>query len=102
MLDIAKAHLKAIEHILKNNSAEFINLGNGSGFSVKEVVNKVLEITGSKIKVVEGDRRDGDPAILISDSQRASEILNWSPDYPDLTSIIVHAWEWHQSKKSDR
>ena len=102
VLDIAKAHLKAIEHILKSNSAEFINLGNGSGFSVKEVVNKVLEITGSKIKVVEGDRRDGDPAILISDSQRASEILNWSPDYPDLTSIITHAWQWHQSKKSDR
>ena len=71
------------------------NLGNGNGFSVKEVVETVREVTGHAVPAEITPRRVGDPAILIADSRRIREELGWNPKYPDLKSIVQSAWDWH-------
>jgi UDP-glucose 4-epimerase len=70
------------------------NLGNGNGFSVQEVIDTAEQVTGRKIPVVDGPRRDGDPARLVADSRLAREKLGWQPQYADLATIIEHAWNW--------
>ncbi|MFW6263391.1 MAG: UDP-glucose 4-epimerase GalE, partial [Thermotogota bacterium] len=72
------------------------NLGNGVGFSVKEVIETAKKVTGKDIKTVEADRRAGDPAVLIASSEKISKVLNWKPQYNDLEQIITTAWKWHQ------
>ena len=71
------------------------NLGNGNGFSVREVVDTVREVSGREIAAEVASRRPGDPAILIADSTRIREELGWTPKYPDLRSIVQSAWDWH-------
>jgi UDP-glucose 4-epimerase len=73
------------------------NLGNGSGFSVREVIEVARRITKKSIKVVEGMRRPGDPAILVASSDKIRGELGWKPQYPDLEDIVHSAWEWHQA-----
>ena len=73
-----------------------INLSNGKGFSIKEVINMVEKVTKRKIPTTEAPRRFGDPPILVGKSDRANKILGWFPQYPDLEDIITHAWNWHQ------
>lgn len=73
------------------------NLGNGNGFSVKEVIKASKEITKEHIPVVEGKRRLGDPPILIGKAEKAMKILNWQPDYGNLYTIIETAWNWHKN-----
>ena len=87
--DLANAHLKGLDYLNKNesSSAEF-NLGNGNGFSVKEVIQQVKDITGKDFKVLEEGRRDGDPSTLIASDKKAKKELNLSPDYASLESII--------------
>ena len=70
------------------------NLGNGNGFSVQEVIDTAEKVTGRKIPVVNGSRRDGDPARLVADARLAREKLGWQPQYADLATIIEHAWQW--------
>ena len=92
--DLAAAHLLALEYLKKGAPSEAINLGNGRGFSVKEVINSVERVTGKKIQIVETERRPGDPPILVGSSDKARRILNWHPEHPRLDEIIKTAWLW--------
>ncbi|MFW6264114.1 MAG: UDP-glucose 4-epimerase GalE [Cyanobacteriota bacterium] len=96
--DLAIAHVLAVEYLLNGGDSEIFNLGNGQGFSVKQVIETAQEITGREIKVVESDRRPGDPPVLVGSSEKARQILGWTTEYPDLESIIRHAWQWHQER----
>ena len=95
--DLASAHLKALDFMDDNPGAHAFNLGNGAGFSNREVVEAARRVTGFAIPVEIGPRRAGDPARLVADSTKAREVLGWTPDYPDLDSIIASAWNWHQN-----
>jgi UDP-glucose 4-epimerase len=92
--DLCQAHLLALEQLLKGAASAAYNLGNGSGFSVKQIIDIAEKVTGKKIPVIMGERRDGDPARLIADSTQAQTILGWQPQYADLDTIITHAWQW--------
>ncbi len=92
--DLAQAHLLALEALADHEELHF-NLGNGNGFSVKEVVETVREVTGKEIPAEVVERRPGDPGTLIADSTRIREMLGWRPKYTDLRSIIQSAWDWH-------
>ena len=94
--DLAQAHIQGLEYIMKNNEPKVFNLGNGCGFSVKEVIDTAIKVTGKTINVIEAQRRSGDPHILIGSSEKAIKTLNWNPQYSDLSEIILHAWNWHQ------
>jgi UDP-glucose 4-epimerase len=90
--DIGTAHILALEKLLINNRSTNYNLGNGKGFSVWEVIRAIEKVTGKKVNVKEGSRRTGDVPILLADSQKARSELNWNPRYPDLETMIAHAW----------
>ncbi|TDX59247.1 UDP-glucose 4-epimerase GalE [Orenia marismortui] len=93
--DLADAHIKGLERLFEGGSSEVFNLGSGAGYSVKEIIDEAKEITGVDFKVVEGERRDGDPAILIADSSKVKQVLKWEPKYT-LNDIIRTAWNWHK------
>ena len=95
--DLSQAHLLALEHLRKGGDSEFINLGNGTGFSVKEVVEAARKITGKQIKAEIAPRRAGDPSRLVADAKKAREILGWKPQFPEIEKIIESAWTWHES-----
>ncbi|MDM8566237.1 UDP-glucose 4-epimerase GalE [Candidatus Halobeggiatoa sp. HSG11] len=92
--DLCQAHLKALELLLAGADSYAYNLGNGEGFSVKQVIEVARKVTGKPIPVKIVDRRDGDPARLVADSKQAQAALNWQPKYADLATIIAHAWQW--------
>jgi UDP-glucose 4-epimerase len=96
--DLSQAHLLALEHLDAGKQSEFINLGNGQGFSVREVVEAARKITGKEIEAKIAPRRAGDPSRLVADARKAREVLGWNPQFADLESIIQSAWNWHQSK----
>ena len=96
--DLANAHILAIEYLLQGGNSEVFNLGNGSGFSVRQVIETARQVTGRDIKVIECDRRLGDPSILVGSSDKAQKILGWDPQYPDISKIISDAWQWHQRR----
>lgn len=93
--DLADAHLRAVEYLTQGHDSNVFNLGNGQGFSVKEVIAKVKEVTGRDFPVVVTPRRDGDPAVLIASSDKARTVLGWQPSRNKLDDIIRSAWEWH-------
>ena len=95
VLDLADAHIKAVEYLEAGNESNIFNLGNGVGFSVKEMIEAAKEATGKEIKVVLGDRRAGDPAQLIASSEKANKILGWTPKFTDVKDIIKDAWAFH-------
>jgi UDP-glucose 4-epimerase len=92
--DLCSAHWLALQSLLGGADSQSYNLGNGNGFSVQEVIDTAEQVTGRKIPVVNGPRRDGDPARLVADSRLAREKLGWQPQYADLATIIEHAWKW--------
>jgi UDP-glucose 4-epimerase len=99
--DLAEAHLLALEALAKpepSPSRLIYNLGNGKGFSVREVIDSVRRVTGKPIKVEEHPRRPGDPAVLIAGSEAIARDLGWKPKHSELDSIISSAWEWHQQR----
>ncbi|WP_088239657.1 UDP-glucose 4-epimerase GalE [Calothrix rhizosoleniae] len=96
--DLADAHVLGLEYLLKGGNSEVFNLGNGQGFSVKEVIETAKQVTGRQIKVIECDRRPGDPPILIGSAKKATQFLGWQPQYYSLQDIIKHAWQWHQKR----
>lgn len=96
--DLADAHVLGLEYLLQGGKSEVFNLGNGNGFSVRQVIETAQQVTGQKIKVVECDRRPGDPTILVGSSDKAQKVLGWRPQYSDLTQIIKDAWQWHQKR----
>jgi UDP-glucose 4-epimerase len=95
--DLAQAHLLALERLLSGKEGGCYNLGNGNGYSVKEVVDLATEITKMRIPIKIGQRRCGDPAILISSSKRARSELGWSPMFSSLEKIVESAWQWHRT-----
>ena len=97
VMDIAAAHILGMERLFKDGESDVFNLGNGNGFSVKEVIEQAKAITGKAFRVEMADRRPGDPAVLIASSQKAQNQLGWVPKYSDLDTIIKTAWEWHRS-----
>lgn len=92
--DLAKAHIKALEHLLNGGTSDFINLGTGKGSSVSEIV-RTLQSLGLEPTATYGPRRDGDPAILVADSKKAKMILGWTPDYTHVKGILQTAIHWH-------
>lgn len=96
--DLASAHVLGLEYLLKEGASTVFNLGNGNGFSVREVIDAAEQVTGKKIKVVECDRRPGDPPALVGSGARAREILGWQPQYAEIGKILTHAWNWHQKR----
>ncbi len=94
--DLATAHLLALEYLKSGGDSDVFNLGNGAGFSVREVIERAGEITGKNINVVEGNRRPGDPPVLVGSAQKAKKVLGWKPKYGSLDVIIETAWEWHK------
>ncbi len=98
--DLADAHVLGLKYLLNGGESEVFNLGNGNGFSVKEVIETARKVTGKEIKVIETERRAGDAPILVGSSEKARKLLNWQPQYADLNTIIAHAWQWHQKRHS--
>ena len=95
-MDLAEAHLLALEELYKNQKSEAYNIGNNQGFSVNEIIKSVEEITQKKINLEITERRKGDPAQLVADNQKIKSNLNWSAQYSDLKTIISSAWQWEQ------
>ena len=95
--DLAQAHILALDYLLSGGENNVFNLGNGVGFSVKEVVDVARSVTGHPIPQVISPRRAGDPAQLIASSQKAIDVLGWKPKYNDLGTIVASAWAWHKS-----
>ncbi|WP_223068566.1 UDP-glucose 4-epimerase GalE [Paenibacillus caui] len=95
--DLADAHLRAVDYLRKGGASDVFNLGNGQGFSVKEVIAKVKEVTGIDFPVEHKPRRAGDPAVLIASSEKARRVLGWSPSRDNLDVIIESAWGWHRN-----
>lgn len=93
--DLADAHILALERLQNGGDSAVFNLGNGKGFSVKEVIEVVRKVTGRTITVEEAERRAGDPAVLIASSEKAVKELGWKPEYNSLERIIESAWKWH-------
>lgn len=99
--DLADAHVLGLKYLLAGGTTEVFNLGNGNGFSVKEVIETARKITGREIKAVECDRRPGDPPSLVGTSEKARKILGWNPQYSQIQDIITHAWQWHQKRHAN-
>lgn len=97
ILDLCDAHLLALEHLLGGGGSRAYNLGNGQGYSVKEVVRAAERVTGLHVPVVFGPRRAGDPPRLVADSGRIRSEWGWSPRFSSLEEIIAHAWRWETS-----
>jgi UDP-glucose 4-epimerase len=97
--DLARAHLLALEALKEENRTRLIyNIGNGVGFSVREVIESARRVTGHPIPVEEFPRRPGDPAVLIASSDKIGRELGWKPEYSKLDDIIASAWKWHQHR----
>jgi UDP-glucose 4-epimerase len=95
ILDLASAHVLALEALGERDKLIY-NLGNGKGYSVRQVIDVAREVTGKNIDVVEAPRRPGDPAVLVASSEKIKKELGWAPKYGDLSQIIRSAWEWRQ------
>ena len=94
--DLAQAHILAMEYLAKGGSSDVFNLGNGVGFTVKEVIDVARTVTNHSIPATIEARRAGDPSVLIASSDKAKSVLGWKPKYDDLETIISTAWNWHK------
>ena len=96
VVDLARAHVLALDAIADEGSGLVLNLGNGRGFSVRQVISTAREVTGIDIRAAEGPPRRGDAPALVASSERAREVLGWRPQFDDLSTIIETAWRWHE------
>jgi UDP-glucose 4-epimerase len=96
VMDLGHAHLLALQKLEQEQLSGIYNLGNGNGYSVREVIQTVKKVTGKKINSIDSPRRPGDPARLVASSEKIREELGWIPRYPDLETIVKTAWEWHR------
>jgi UDP-glucose 4-epimerase len=96
VIDLADAHLLAMNWLAKGGQSQIFNLGNGAGFSVKEMLDVAREVTGHEIPAQVAPRRAGDPPVLVASSEQIQNALGWKPQYTDLAAIVRTAWEWHQ------
>ncbi|ANB56368.1 UDP-glucose 4-epimerase GalE [Anoxybacillus sp. B7M1] len=97
VLDLVDAHLLAVEKLRNGGTSDVFNLGNGSGFSVKEVIEAARRVTGRDIPALVAPRRAGDPARLVASAEKAKRELGWTPTYTSIDDIVASAWEWHQA-----
>ncbi|WP_053954703.1 UDP-glucose 4-epimerase GalE [Inediibacterium massiliense] len=97
VMDLASAHYQALEYLRNGNDSDIFNLGNGNGYSVKEVIETTRKLTGHSIPAEIKERRAGDPAVLIASSEKAKKILGWNPQFNSLKKIIQDAWNWHSN-----
>lgn len=95
--DLAQAHILAMDYLMDGGESNIFNLGNGVGFTVKEVIDTAREVTGHPIPAKVTPRRAGDPAQLIASSDKARTVLGWNPQHADLKEIIGSAWNWHKT-----
>ena len=93
--DLAGAHIRALDYLMSAGRSDVFNLGNGDGYSVRDILRAVEDVGGRPPKVMAADRRPGDPPVLISQSEKAHRLLGWFPDHSDLKTIIETAWAWH-------
>ncbi|MFC1771536.1 UDP-glucose 4-epimerase GalE [Candidatus Margulisiibacteriota bacterium] len=94
--DLAMAHVKALAYLNEKNQSESFNLGNNQGFSVREIIETVKRISGRDFKVIEAERRSGDPAVLISSDKKVKQVLGWRQEFNEIDFIVKTAWEWHK------
>lgn len=99
VMDLADAHIRAMNYLNQGGQSTCINLGNGNGYSVLEVIDTAQKVTSKKIRVELQERRPGDPAVLVGSTNKASVILGWKTVYPDIEDILSHAWRWQCSRK---
>lgn len=97
--DLAKAHILAVEYLMNGGESDIFNLGNGVGYSVKEVIETARKVTGHPIPAKEEARRAGDPARLVASGEKARKILGWEPEIKELADIISSAWKWHKAHR---
>jgi len=102
VVDLAKAHVQAMEYLAKGNKSSCINLGNGAGVSVFEIIDAAKRVTGKDIDVKISPRRPGDPPELVGSAELAEKLLGWKPQFTDIDTIIRHAWLWHQSLSNNK
>ncbi len=96
IVDLAAAHVMALEALDERDSMTY-NLGNGQGYSVRQVIDTARQVTGAKIPAIEAPRRPGDAAVLVASAEKINDELGWTPQFPDLKTIMVSAWEWHRT-----
>jgi UDP-glucose 4-epimerase len=96
VLDLAAVHSLALAQLINGASSAAYNLGNGNGFSVRQVIETVGQVTMKPVPVIHAGRRAGDPARLVADSRLARKDLGWTPLYPDISTIVSHAWNWER------
>jgi len=99
-MDLASAHYLAFKYLKNGNKSDIFNLGNGNGYSVKEVVETARRVTGHPIPAEVAERRPGDPAVLVASSKRIKEVLNWRPKFESLEKIIEDAWRFHRQNST--
>ena len=95
--DLAQAHILALDYLMKGGESNVFNLGNGVGFTVKEVIDVARRVTGHPIPTEISPRRAGDPAQLVASSEKAKPVLGWKPQYDSLETIVDSAWKWHKA-----
>ena len=95
--DLAQAHILALEYLTQGGNSDVFNLGNGVGFTVKEVIDVARKVTGQAIPAEICPRRSGDPAQLVASSEKARKVLGWAPEYAELETIVRSAWNWHKA-----
>ena len=100
--DLADAHVKALQALLAGAGSQVLNLGNGTGFSVRDVISAAQRVTGANIPALVGMRRPGDPPWLVASAEAARSMLNWSPKRADIETIVGDAWAWHRHSGADR
>ena len=96
IMDLADAHILALDYLMNNGASDVFNCGYGHGYSVREVIQAARAVTGKDFTVVDSARREGDPPVLVADSSKIKKRLNWTPRNDDLVSIIKSAWEWEK------
>jgi UDP-arabinose 4-epimerase len=98
IVDLGDAHLRALNYLDSQEKSLKLNLGNGQGYSVREVIDQAEKVAGRPINTIVAARRSGDPPRLVGDAARAKKILGWEPKYGELATILQHAWQWHQKR----
>jgi len=96
--DLARAHVLGLDYLMKGNDSNKFNLSNGKGYSVMEVINSVERVVGKPVLVCIEGRREGDPPVLIGNASKAASMLGWVPQYPEIDTIVEHAWRWYKSR----